>query len=246
MLRTLLSLWIWFEMFFVSMILCTLLALLTPLLLPFDPQRRCLGRLYRLIAVLIAQLAPMWRVTFVGSMPRHSPGRAVVICNHLSHLDSFFLASLPWEMKWLGKASIFRVPFIGWGMHLAGDVPVVRGNRASAAAAMARCAAYLRQDMPVFIFPEGTRSTSDTMLPFKDGAFRLAIETGAQVLPVAIAGTRQGLPKHAWRFNWTRAALTVGSPISTAGLTLDVVAGLRDQARAAIEALRDRLAAAPS
>ncbi|MFY0577233.1 lysophospholipid acyltransferase family protein [Cystobacter fuscus] len=68
--------------------------------------------------------------------------------------------------------------------------------------------------------PEGTRSKNDELLTFKDGAFRLAIEAGADVLPLAMSGTRRALTTHSWRFATARSLLTMGTPISTQGMTL--------------------------
>jgi len=155
----------------------------------------------------------------------------------MSHLDSFLISFLPWEMKWLAKSSLFKIPFIGWSMRWAGDIPVVRGATDSINVAMAKCAEYLRQGMPVCIFPEGTRSTSESMLPFKDGAFRLAIETGSDILPIAVAGTRRALPKHSWKFNFSRGVVKVGQPISTAGMTAEHIAEIKVAARQQIEAM---------
>jgi 1-acyl-sn-glycerol-3-phosphate acyltransferase len=126
-------------------------------------------------------------------------------------------------------------------MWLAGDIPVTRGDQGSAKGAMARCVKWLEKGMPVMIFPEGTRSKTEELLPFKDGAFRLAIETGAEVLPVAVSGTRRALPKHSWRFASARGLVTVGTPISTQGMTLADVERLKAMAREQILALRESL-----
>ena len=107
---------------------------------------------------------------------------------------------------------------------------------------MERCARWIERGVPVAIFPEGTRALTPELLPFKDGAFRLAIETGAHVLPVAVAGTRAALRKHSWKFGHARALVTVGEPISTEGMTAADVGRLRDAARARIEDLRARIA----
>jgi 1-acyl-sn-glycerol-3-phosphate acyltransferase len=162
----------------------------------------------------------------------------VVVSNHESNADPFLISHLPWEMKWLGKASLFKIPVVGWMMWMAGDIPVHRGDRDSATGAMARCKEWLAKGMPVMIFPEGTRSKTDELLPFKDGAFRLAIEAQADVLPLAVSGTRRALPKHSWRFATSRGLVTVGTPISTKGMTLADVERLKDLARTQILALR--------
>jgi len=164
-----------------------------------------------------------------------------VVSNHESNADPFLISFLPWEMKWLGKASLFRIPVAGWMMWMAGDVPVRRGESDSAKEAMAACARWLARGMPVMLFPEGTRSRDGQLLPFKDGAFRLAIETGAEILPLAVSETGTALPKHSWKFGRAEGRVTVGTPISTAGLTLADVEQLKARVRAEIEMLRARL-----
>ncbi len=231
---SLLSLVTWVEIASVSILGCILHWGVFALTYPFDRRRLLSGRFYRQVAVVAVKLSPMWSFVHYGLIPKQIRGRTVVVSNHVSHLDSFIIASLPWEMKWLGKRSLFNIPFVGWNMWLTGDIPVVRGSRASVARAMARCAHYLQRDVPVCIFPEGTRSPTADLLPFKDGACRLAIENGADILPVAVAGTQRGLPKHAWRFGFARGVVTVGTPIRTAGLSLTDLPQLRQQARAQI------------
>ncbi|RYF10789.1 MAG: 1-acyl-sn-glycerol-3-phosphate acyltransferase, partial [Deltaproteobacteria bacterium] len=133
------------------------------------------------------------------------------------------------------KRSLFKIPFVGWGMWAVGDIGVTRGSGPSIARAMQSCSAYLQADVPLCIFPEGTRATGETLLPFKDGAFRLAIENGADVLPLAVAGTQRGLPKHSWRFGRSHGIIKVGTPISTRGLQPADVPQLSAQARGQIE-----------
>lgn len=238
-----LAVWTWF-VFGVCALGCFLLQLvLAPLTWPFDRNRWITGQLYRKTAVLITRLTPLWDFGVIGPLPRETPRRTVVVSNHCSQADPLLISYLPWEMKWLGKASLFRIPIVGWSMHLTGDIPVVRGEKQSARGAMARCAHYLARGMPVMIFPEGTRSLTDELGPFKDGAFHLAISTGADILPIAVHGTASALPVHDWRFARARARVIVGDPISTAGMSIDDIPHLRDLARAEIEALRARLRA---
>lgn len=232
-----LSVWIWMEITLVSVIGNILQVVLALFTLPFDPCRKVIGRWFRLMGVTAAKLSPMWHFKIHGTFPKKLDGHTVVVSNHVSHMDCFLISHLPWEMKWLAKSTLMRIPFLGWAMALAGDIPVVRGANDSVVRAMARCKQYINQGMPVCIFPEGTRATSDTMLPFKDGAFRLAIETQSTILPLAVAGTRRALPKHSWKFEFARAWVKVGEPISTKGMDLTSVDALKQQARAQIEAL---------
>ena len=208
---------------------------------PFDRRRYWAGRYLRRLGVVIARVSPFWHFEVHGAVPTQIAGNTVCVGNHESHADPFLVSHLPWEMKWLGKASLFRIPFLGWMMRLAGDVPVHRGQQDSARGAMAQCAVWLERGCPVMIFPEGTRSQTEELLPFKDGAFRLAIQSQAQVLPLAVSGTRRALPKHSWRFEKAQARVAVGTPLSTVGMTLDDVPLLKEQARAQIVALRTEL-----
>jgi 1-acyl-sn-glycerol-3-phosphate acyltransferase len=92
------------------------------------------------------------------------------------------------------------------------------------------------------IFPEGTRSPTAELLPFKDGAFRLAIDAGVPILPLALHGTSNALPRHDWRFGRSTAVVEVLPPVETTGLTPADVPALKEKVRAMIIEGRDRLA----
>ena len=129
----------------------------------------------------------------------------VVVSNHESFVDILLLCNLPMEMKWLSKVEILRIPVLGWLMRIAGDIALDRASRESAGRAMEQARRTLKNRVSVMIFPEGTRSTDEDLLPFKDGAFRLAIKAGVPILPLALSGTRDALAKHDWRFSRARA-----------------------------------------
>jgi 1-acyl-sn-glycerol-3-phosphate acyltransferase len=94
----------------------------------------------------------------------------------------------------------------------------------------------------VMIFPEGTRSSTMDLLPFKDGAFRLAIDAGVPILPLALHGTGTALRKHDWRIGRSTAVVEVLSPVETAGLSPADVPALKQRVRKLIVEARDRLA----
>ena len=131
----------------------------------------------------------------------------------------------------MSKETFFKFPLVGWMMRMAGDIRLVRGDRASGAAAIAACHDRLRKKVSVMIFPEGTRSADGSLGAFKDGAFRLAIEAGAPILPLVVHGTRTALRKHDWRLGDSHAVVRVLAPISTDGMTVDDVPKLRDDVR---------------
>ena len=119
---------------------------------------------------------------------------------------------------------------------MAGDVPVTRGDGESGRQALEACGRWLRQGMPVMIFPEGTRSRDGQLQAFKDGAFRLAIEHQCPILPLALVGTREALVKGSWKMNVTHAEVRVLDPIETTGLSKDDIPALRDRTRDLIAA----------
>lgn len=205
---------------------------------PVDRMNYAGGRLFRLAGVLTAKLTPRWRFSVRGVLPADPRHPYVVVANHESFSDMILLCLLPWEMKWLSKVEIMWIPILGWLMWAVHDVPVKRGKAASARQAMAACRYRLAHRVSVMMFPEGTRSPTDQLLPFKDGAFRLAIEAGVPILPLATWGTRHAIARHDWRIRPARAVVEVLAPVETAGKTPQQ---LKDEVRALISSARDRL-----
>ena len=205
---------------------------------PFDPGRYHAGRAFRQLAVAHGFLTRLWRFETEGRPPEGPRRPYVVVSNHESYADIFLACHFPWEMKWLSKHTIFKIPVMGWMMRMALDVPVHRGKRESGIAALAECRDRLAKRVSVMIFAEGTRSPTDELLPFKDGAFHIAIESGVPILPIAIAGTRNCMAKHSFAFRHAHAKARVLEPISTEGLTRADLPALRDRTRATIDAAR--------
>ncbi|MEO7398057.1 MAG: lysophospholipid acyltransferase family protein, partial [Ilumatobacteraceae bacterium] len=163
--------------------------------------------------------------------------------NHESFVDILLISHLPFEMKWLSKVEMFKIPVVGWLMSLAGDIRLTRGEISSAADAMNQCKDRLENKVSVMIFPEGTRSKSGELGKFKNGAFRLAIDTGVPILPVAVHGCRGALRSGDWRLGYSTAEVRVLAPIETTGLTHKDIYAIRDQTRHAIAAEIDVLRA---
>lgn len=210
---------------------------------PVDRWNYFGGRLFRGIAFPLRLVTPRWRFEVRGPRPDDPRLPYVVVANHESFADIILLSLLPWEMKWLSKASIMRIPVFGWIMWAVRDVPIHRGQSASAREAMDACRKRLAGRVSVMLFPEGTRSIREEMLPFKDGAFKLALDAGVPILPLALHGTRQAIAKHDWRIGRTHAVVEILEPEPTAGLTLDDLPALKARVRERIGAARERLRA---
>ncbi len=208
---------------------------------PFDKGRYYAGRAFRHLAVASVKVNPMWHFETDGDKPANPRLPYVAVSNHESYADIFLISHFPWEMKWLSKDTIFRIPVMGWMMRMANDIPIKRGKRESVVSALQGCRDRLAKKVTVMIFPEGTRSPTGEMLPFKDGAFRLAIESGAPILPIAVAGTRNCMAKHSFAFRTAHAKARVLEPISTAGMANSDVPALRDRTREVIETARQEL-----
>src|SRR3954467_70116 len=241
--QSIVSLWAWLVLVLCILLWFPTLVIVRLLPFPFDRAGYVAGYIFRRIGPAMATLNPLWRFSYSGTLPADPRRPFVVVSNHESFADILLISHLPWEMKWLSKAELFRIPIMGWMMWLAGDIPVKRGFGPSAVEAMGRCRTALRQRVSVMIFPEGTRSRTAELLPFKDGAFRLAIEAGVPILPLALSGTGTALPKHGWRFGRSAAHLRVLEPVDTAGLTLADVPALKARIRDLIVRTRDSLAA---
>ncbi len=240
--RRVLSGVLWIGIALIVVLWLPLLSLIFLFTAPFDPGRYTVGRWFRRAAVTCVKINPLWQFRTSGVRIADPRRPYVAVSNHESFADIFLISHLPWEMKWLSKEAIFRIPIMGWMMRMAGDIEVRRGRARSRAQAMEEIRDRLeKKKVSVMVMPEGTRSPTGEMLPFKDGAFRIAVECGVPILPMALAGTRHAMAKHSLLFNRARAEVRVLEPVETAGLSAADVPELRDRVRDRIAEARARL-----
>lgn len=182
-----------------------------------------------------------WEVDGQERIPQDRP--LVVIANHQGMGDIMMAFCLDLHFKWISKRANFFVPFMGWFMYHAGYIPLVRGDKRSIEKCMAEARRYLDRGVSVLFFPEGTRSVDGVVKPFKKGAFKLALDAGCDILPLAISGTLDALPKHTWKFSDepTTMKVLVGDVIPTRGLGERDLDALIERSRDAVIALQDRL-----
>ena len=200
-----------------------------------DPTQRMPGRWMRRIGKASSALTPLWNFSIEGTPPADIATKPyVVVSNHESTADPFLLSWLPWDMRWVGKEELFKTPVIGLAMRLSGDIPVRRGDGESVRKMVAECRRSLDGGISIMLFPEGTRSKDGNLLPFKDGAFDLAIAAGVPVLPIALSGTRDCRPKGSKWFGRAKAAAQILEPIPTLGMVKEDIAKLRELTRSRI------------
>ena len=137
----------------------------------------------------------------VDGLEHLDPRRSYVfVSNHRSNLDVLALVSALWDfqLRWVAKEELFRVPLFGWALRATKQILVNRADHAQAVASLAAAKQRMRDGISVVFFPEGTRGRGGDMLPFKKGGFVFAIETGATIVPIAITGTARILPRAGW------------------------------------------------
>lgn len=152
-------------------------------------------------ASLYLWIVPAWKLSASGREKIDPKKTYVVVSNHQSQLDILVAFSLFFPFKWVSKAEIFRVPFIGWNMTLNKYIRIRRGDKKSTQKMMEACEKAIATGSSVYFFPEGTRSKSGELRSFKSGAFTLAHKMRTPILAIAINGTKDALPKYSMNFH---------------------------------------------
>ncbi len=153
----------------------------------------------------------------------------VVVSNHQSQYDIFLLYGwIGLSVKWIMKKEVRKIPAIGIANEKIGNIFIDRLDPIAAKKTLNDAIAELQDGVGLLFFPEGTRSADGKLLPFKKGAFRIAIEQQIPILPVTVNGTREILPSGSWTPFPGRMSLTIHPPISVASLSLNNNADLSD------------------
>lgn len=187
--KVLATVWFWLVFIVMGTVGNLLLFPIWLLSTPFDPNRRLSHLLMAGWSFNFVRSWPGWRVRVTGRehLPRTA---AVLVANHQSATDTLACLGLNHPFKFVAKAQLFNLPIFGTAMRMSGYVQLRRGKTRSMAEMMDRCRALLSAGESILIFPEGTYAKKGTRLPFKRGAFSLAVALKLPVVPIVIEGTR--------------------------------------------------------
>jgi 1-acyl-sn-glycerol-3-phosphate acyltransferase len=178
-------------------------------------------------------------VTLAGfeKVPHDRP--VVFVCNHQSWFDILALAgTIPGTLRFVAKKEFASIPILGRAMRAAGHIYIDRQNRAQAIEAYEEVAGWIRDGLSTVVFPEGTRSRTGRLLPFKKGPFVLALAAQVPVVPVYVSNTFRILPKAHLLLRPQPITIWFGDPIPTAGMTYDDRESLLQRSHAAILRMR--------
>jgi 1-acyl-sn-glycerol-3-phosphate acyltransferase len=187
---------------------------------PFDRKGRMVHRYARLWGKT-ALLANRVKVKIEGMERLNRKGPYIFMSNHQGSYDIFaLLGHLPYQFKWLAKKELFSIPFFGWTMAAAGYISIDREGSRGTVEAMNDAAQKIRDGMSVVIFPEGSRSPDGSIQAFKKGGFTLAIKSKVPIVPIAISGSRDIMPKDRLTATSGEIRIQMDHPIKTENFSL--------------------------
>lgn len=213
-------------------------AILTIILFPFDRQRKIIHAQCFWWANAVICFNPYWHIQASGleNIDRHKT--YIVVANHQSLADIVVIYKTRMQFKWIAKESLFKLPFMGWCLYLTKHIRLSRGKFGSIKKVYREAAYWLRNDMSVLFFPEGSRSKTGNMDKFQNGAFKLAIQEKIPILPIVINGTKEAIPKGSWLFKTkVEGKLTVLPPVETKNLQISDFVLLKDTVYRKLEGL---------
>jgi 1-acyl-sn-glycerol-3-phosphate acyltransferase len=209
---------------FVWFCICVAGAILGSLCIICYPLNPRSGRLNHRIAGLwgkVALWADLVRVKVEGLENVPGQGPYVFMSNHQGSYDIFaLLGYLPFQFKYLAKKEIFSIPILGWAMKATGYISIDREGTRETVKAMNNAAEKIRAGLSVLIFPEGSRSPDGSIQPFKKGGFTLAIKSQVPIVPVAIAGSADIIPKGKLTVYPGAISIRIDRPVETKGRTM--------------------------
>ena len=181
------------------------------------------------------------RLIIQGAENLHKHAVAVYAANHTSYMDTpVVFSALPFQFRILAKKELWSLPFIGWYLNRSGQIPINTENPRATLSSLGGGVKALRAGMPLFVFPEGSRTPNGDLQVFLAGAAFLAIRAQVPLIPVALSGVYDLLPIHTRHFYPGDLVLSVGEPIDTTGMTLRQADELTTRLRSTIAGMLGR------
>jgi 1-acyl-sn-glycerol-3-phosphate acyltransferase len=173
----------------------------------------------------------------IRGLEKLDPNRGYVyVGNHRSHVDAAVVfKTVPGDVRFLIKKEVFRIPLLSFALRTMGMIEVDRSNPEASAKSIDRAVAEIQDGRSVILFPEGTRSRHGKILPFKKGAFVLAIKSQSPIAPFTVIGAEQALPPDTILLYGGNVELVFHDPIETYSLTLEDREELLQEARRRVE-----------
>jgi len=160
----------------------------------------------------------------------------VFMANHASSLDIWAVfVAVPRRLRMIAKKQLGRIPLFGWVMHAGRFIFIDRGNGMAARRSIDEAGKRIHDGESVLIFPEGTRTRDGALLPFKKGGFHLAVKAGVPIVPVALRGARELMPRGSYLLRSGIVTAVIGEPIPTQGLSDEDRASLHERVRNTVE-----------
>jgi 1-acyl-sn-glycerol-3-phosphate acyltransferase len=201
----------------------------------FYPSEKMIRRIAHQWAKILLSLSGI-NIEVAGKENVSTEAPQIFMANHQGDFDILiFLAHIPVDFLWTAKKELFRIPVFGRAMRKAGYIKIDRQNHLKAMEGLEKTEDKVRKGISIAAFPEGTRSRDGRLLPFKQGMFYLAIQTGAPIVPVTIIGSNKIMPKGSLRLRRGEITMVIDKPIDTGGYTIESRNALISRVREVIE-----------
>ena len=224
-------------LFFLATAFFGTLALLASLVAKTGQTQHRIARLWARVCVRISGA----RLTVCGAEHLQNGRVAVYAANHTSYMDTpVVFSALPFQFRILAKKELWSLPFIGWYLNRSGQIPIDTENPRATLSSLGAGVKALRSGMPLFVFPEGSRTPNGELQAFLSGAAFLAIRAQVPLVPIALRGVYDLLPIHTRHFYPGEMVLSVGTPIETTGMAMRQADELTSHLRAAIAQMLGR------
>ncbi|MEW6334193.1 MAG: lysophospholipid acyltransferase family protein [Thermodesulfobacteriota bacterium] len=206
-------------------------AFLFPLLSPGENKVHKIANLWARMLLWLTNT----RVDVIGRENVMLDRPQIFMANHQSDFDILIvLAHIPGQFRWIAKKELFKIPIFGKAMRNAGYIEIDRQNHERALKSLDEAAQKIREGKSVVTFPEGTRSRDGKVRPFKQGMFHLAIRSGVPIVPIAIIGAGEIMPRRTLKVKPGRITMVIDRPVDVSGYMLETKGDLIETVRSII------------